>query len=527
LPNHSDVIASALADNGVECLFGLPGGEITAFVDACRRAGIRFVLTAHETSAAMMAQVMGEMTGRPGACAATLGPGATNLVSGVANAFLDRAPLLAFTAQMPAADLATRTHQRIDLNALFRPITKRSVTVDGGDTASLMQDCTALAMQPRPGPVHIALPSDVATADAAVTASASTQSEVRETRRSEAIGKIAGRIRDSQRPLILLGLGATPPLAAAIRTFVNRLGAPFLVTGKAKGIVSEDHPLFLGVASGLAIDRDIVETIRTADLVMGIGFDPVECDKTWFKNLDMVALDSAFMDEGDYRPMQCVGDIAALLAQLDSMLSERRPWPADLLAARRHAIVRRPANGAGLSPLAVLTALRSIFPPDGIVTTDVGAHKFVAGQFWPAYEPGTFLMSNGLSSMGFGVPAAIGAQLARPQRRVMAMVGDGGMLMMAHDLALIRELDLPVILVCLVDRSLSLIRVGQERRGFPTCGVDFVPPDFAALAAAFGIRSESPKTIKEVHDALERGLEGSHPVFLQVEIDLHEYYELV
>jgi acetolactate synthase I/II/III large subunit len=527
LPTHADVVARALADNGVEYVFGLPGGEITAFIDACRRAGIRFVLAAHETSAAMMAQVMGEMTGRPGVCAATLGPGAANLVSGVANALLDRAPLLAFTAQMPAADLSTRTHQRIDLNALFRPVTKRSVTIGGGDTASLMQECAALALKPRPGPVHIALPSDVANAEAAATASPSTLTEDRETRRSEAIENIAARIRDCQRPLVLLGLGATPALAAAIRTFVNRLGAPFLVTGKAKGIVSEDHPLFLGVASGLAIDRDIVETIRTADLVIGIGFDPVECDKTWFKTLDIVALDSAFMDEGDYRPMQCVGDIAVLLAQLDSMLPERRPWPADLLAARRNAILRTPGNGDGLSPLAVLAALRSIFPRDGIVTTDVGAHKFVAGQFWTAYEPGTFLMSNGLSSMGFGVPAAIGAQLARPQRRVMAIVGDGGMLMTAHDLALIRELDLPIILVCLVDRSLSLIRVSQQRRGLPTYGVDFVPPDFAALAAAFGIRSETPKTIEEVQDVLGRALEESRPVFLQVEIDIHEYYELV
>jgi acetolactate synthase-1/2/3 large subunit len=375
--------------------------------------------------------------------------------------------------------------------------------------------------------VHIALPSDVAAAETTTMAAAAGAVEHREVRRAESIDKIAARIRDAKRPLVLVGLGATPALAPAVRAFVDRLGAPFLVTGKAKGIVSEDHPLFLGVASGLAIDRDIVETIRTADLVLGIGFDPVECDKSWFKSLDIVAVDSAFMDEGEYRPMQCVGEIAALLSQLGDLLPDRRPWPPDLLTARRRAIVRAPGKGNGLSPLAVLATLRGLFPRDGIVTTDVGAHKFLAGQFWPVYEPGTFLMSNGLSSMGFGVPAAIGAQLARPQPRVMAIVGDGGMLMMAHDLTLIRELNLPIILVCLVDRSLSLIRVSQQRRGFPACGVDFVPPDFAAMAAAFGIRSESPKTLNDVKDAFGRALDESRPTLLHLEIDGREYDDLV
>ena len=341
------------------------------------------------------------------------------------------------------------------------------------------------------------------------------------------IGDIAARIRSAKLPLVLIGLGATPQLAPAVRAFVERLGAPFMVTGKSKGVLADDHPLFMGVASGLAIDRDIVETIRTADVILGIGFDPVECDKSWFAGVPIVAIDSAFMDEGDYRPQQCVGDIAALLTQLTAVLPGPQPWPADLFAARRKAIVREPRKGSGLSVLAVLAALREVFPRDGIVTTDVGSHKFVAGQFWPVYEPGTFLMSNGLSSMGYGVPAAIGAQLARPERRVMAIVGDGGMLMMTHELALIRERKLPVIIICLVDRSLSLIRAAQRKRGLGNYGVDFTPPDFAALAAAFGIRGESPKTIPDLRTAVQRALDERRPTLLQVEIDINEYFELV
>jgi acetolactate synthase-1/2/3 large subunit len=177
--------------------------------------------------------------------------------------------------------------------------------------------------------------------------------------------------------------------------------------------------------------------------------------------------------------------------------------------------------------LAVLATLREAFPRDGIVTTDVGSHKFVAGQFWPVYEPGTFLMSNGLSSMGYGIPAAIGAQLARPERRVMAIVGDGGMLMMTHDLALVRELNLPILIVCLVDRSLSLIRAAQRKRGLPNYGVDFTPPDFAALAAAFGIRGETPRTISDLRAVFARALEERRPALIQVAVDPNEYYELV
>lgn len=528
LPNHAEIVARTLAESGVEYLFGLPGGEIAAFMDACRRAGVRFLLTGHETSAAIMAQVLGQMTDTPGACAATLGPGATNLVSGVANAFLDRAPLLAFTAQTATQHARTLTHQRLDMRALFQPITKGSVTIGSGDTESLMRGSIALAAAPRPGPVHIALPSDVAATDQTSATSAAEFAAKQETRRSATIETIAARIHASKQPLVIVGLGVAPSLAPAIRAFVDQLGAPFLVTGKAKGILREDHPLFLGVASGMAIDRDIIETVRAADLVLGIGFDPVECDKTWFTQPDVVSIDSAFMAEGDYRPTECVGEISALLAQLAGSIHETRSWPSETLAARRQAILRTPAEArGGVSPLALLAILRSVFPANGIVSCDVGSHKFVMGQFWPAYEPGTFLMSNGLSSMGFGIPAAVAAQLARPNRHVMAVVGDGGMLMTAHDLALIHELKLPIVIVCLVDRSLSLIRVSQQRRGFPAYGVDFVPPDFAALSAAFGIDGARARTLGQARDALLRALENPRPMLLHVEIDMREYYELM
>ncbi len=517
MPTNAEAIASTLARRGVEILFGLPGGEIVAFIDACRRHGIRFLLTGHESSAAWMAQVTGQITGVPGVCASTLGPGATNLITGVANALLDRAPMLAVTAQIPAASIATMTHQRLGLHDLFKPVAKASFAVDEKFNTD---DALDLALEPRPGPVHISLASDIAIQEC----SFATERHQKRAEAPASTKEVAKRIPESRRPIILIGLGATPATSPAIGALVDRLQCPFLVTPKVKGIVAEDHPLFLGVASGMAIDREILETIRAADLVIGIGFDPVECDKTWFATkTEIVAIDSASMAEGDYHPLESIGNIADLLATLNDVV--RKPWPPELIESRRAAIRRQPASG--LSPLRVIEELRALFPRDGIVTCDVGSHKLAMGQFWRSHHPGTFFMSNGLSGMGFGIPAAIAAQLAHPSRQVLAVVGDGGMLMMLHDLALIRELALPIKIVVFTDRSLSLIRVSEHRRGLAPYGVDFEPPDFAAIGQAFGIPSTRIANVADLRAAFEGALSGNTACLIDVAIDFQEYYELV
>ena len=526
MPTHADMIAESLARHGVKFAFGLPGGEIATFMDACRRANIRVLLTGHESSAAWIAQVLGQITGIPGVCFATLGPGASNLVTGVANAFLDRAPLLAVTAQIPVAVRETLTHQRLDIEALFDPITKRTAVVGTTDTCELIDDCMSLAKAPRPGPVLLVLPSD--TAKQEHRCSPKPKIAAGQGKSYNSLSEIRDKVALSQRPLILIGLGAPPRAAAEIQELVEKLEAPFLVTPKVKGILPEDHPLFVGVASGMAIDRDIVATLRAADVILNIGFDPVEADGTWFAELNMVAIDSVSMAEGAYRPLEAIGDLPSLISELTTLITESKPWPRALLQARRQVLKRTPGStGQGVSPLGLVEGLRSVFPRSGIVTCDVGSHKLLMGQFWRSYQPGTFFMSNGLSGMGFGVPTAIAAQLTNPDRAVMAVVGDGGMLMMTHDLVLIRELGLPIIIVVLKDNSLSLIRVAQERRGYPPCGVDFTSPDFAAIAEAFDICGERAETVAEAQAALGNALRRRNPLVLEVPVDLREYYDLV
>ncbi|HEY6392131.1 MAG TPA: thiamine pyrophosphate-binding protein [Bryobacteraceae bacterium] len=522
MPTHAQAIATVLAERGVRYVFGLPGGEIVAFINACREAGLQFLLTGHEASAAWMAQVVGQITGTPGVCAATLGPGATNLVTGVANAWLDRAPMLAVTAQIPAAAMSTMTHQRLPLQELFSPVTKGSFAVGSEDTTALVQRSMDLAAAPRPGPVHLSLASDLAVKEYIPREESPQPTHAANV---STIEEIASRLQTASQPLVLIGLGATPPDAPAIHALIEKLQSPFLVTPKVKGIVAEDHPLFLGVASGMAIDRDIVQTIKSADLILAIGFDPVECDKTWFADVRIAALDTISMAEGAYRPLESIGDLTTLLTELSARITTPKPWPPALLGQRRNAIQRQPLNDE--SPLRLIQELRSIFPRDAIAACDVGSHKLMMGQFWRSYEPGTFFMSNGLSGMGFGIPAAIAAQLTNPERPVLAVVGDGGMLMMLHDLVLIRQLVLPIIVVVLSDSSLSLIRVSAERRGFPPYGVDFTAPDFAAIAQAFGIAAKRVTSISKIRECVDQALTKRIPFLIDIPIDYREYYDLV
>jgi acetolactate synthase-1/2/3 large subunit len=287
MPTCAEVLAATLRDAGVERMYGLPGGEILAFIEAARQVGIEFILVRHEAVAAFMADVSGQIERKPGVCVSTLGPGALNLTLGVANAFLDRSPLIAITATMSTAAAPYATHQQLDLNAVFRPFTKETVTLDGVNTAATVRRMWQSAMTPRFGPVHIALPSDVArepdrqAEDPAMVALAP---DPPPSPRADAVARMADEIARATRPVVILGVDLNPSVdPPAVRKFVETLGAPVFATPKAKGIFPEDHPQFFGVCSGLAADAVVVEHFTRADLLIGVGFDPVESDKVWHR----------------------------------------------------------------------------------------------------------------------------------------------------------------------------------------------------------------------------------------------------
>ncbi|MGH2362766.1 MAG: thiamine pyrophosphate-binding protein, partial [bacterium] len=470
----------------------------------------------------------GQLTGRPGVCISTLGPGAMNLTLGLSNARLDRGPVLALTAAISTSIERHFPHQRLPLTAVFGSICKASVAVDGRGTEDLTDWCLRMATASPPGPVHLALPSNLATQP--VMAGGLQVSAGRETAGAEStepgLREVADALAGARRPLLMIGLGCLPSDVPAVRRFADATGMPFVVTPKAKGSLPEDAPGFLGVISGMAMDKVVLETLDRAELLFGVGFDPVECDKPWYVGRTVANLSRYRTAEGDYDPVESLGDIGASLDALRG-LAGPKPWPENLLDERRTAISPEPMSGAdGVSPLAAVRALRDVLPRETVMTCDVGSHKYFVGQFWRSYEPQTFFMSNGLSAMGYGVPAAIAAKLHFPQRPVVAVVGDGGMLMMQHNLVFQQQYGVPIIVVCLVDSSLSLIRVAQERRGLDPYGVDFPAPDFAAIARGYGVRGVRVRTIGALKKAVAQALEARTATVVHVPVDIREYQAL-
>ena len=532
MPSCADVLAATLRDAGVERMFGLPGGEILAFIEAARQVGIEFVLTRHEAVAALMADATGQMSQRPGVCVSTLGPGAMNLTLGVANAWLDRSPMFAITATTAESAKPYATHQQLDLNAVFRPFTKDSITLDGIDTATKVRRAWRTALEPRPGPVHLALPSDVATREDRQTHDPSTialdPASLPGPSR-EAVDRMAAEIGRARRPIVVLGLDLDPRTTPAIvRRFVEALRVPVFVTPKAKGILSEDHPQFLGVCGGLAADGVILEFFKRSDLLVGVGFEPVESDKLWHHTMKLVSIGPVSIAAGEYRPaLELTGDVVQSLTGLLANRFGPFDWSDADRASFRGELERtlddNPSPSGGLSPLAVTRCLRDLFPPETIVSTDVGSIKLIVSQAWRATRPLTFLESNGLSSMGYALPAAMAAKFLEPDRPVLCTMGDGGYSMVFADLETAVRHRLRFVTVVYNDSALSLIQVAQERKGYPDYGVRYGEIDFAAASAALGAWSRRVRTLPDLEAAVKAGLRENGPAVVEVMIDPAEY----
>jgi acetolactate synthase I/II/III large subunit len=538
MPTCAEVLAATLRDAGVERMFGLPGGEVLDFIAAGRKLGIEFILTRHEAVAALIADAAGQIARTPAVCVSTLGPGAMNLTLGVANAFLDRSPLIAITATISSAARPYATHQQLDLNAVFRPFTKYSVTLDGVDTATVVRTAWRTAIEPRFGPVHLALPSDIGrqvdhqTQDPA---SVSIAPKALTHASAEELDAMAEAIARARRPVVILGLDLNPYVdPPAVRRLVEALGVPVFVTPKAKGIFPEDHPLFFGVCGGLAADALIVDFFSRSDLLVGVGFEPVESDKIWHQTMKLVSIAPVTIASGKFEPeLELLGDVSANLGALAQRRFGPYEWTRDderrfrdelevILRGGDRQHEKEPA--AGLSALAVTRCLRDLYPPDTIVTTDVGSIKLLVSQAWKSTRPLTFLESNGLSAMGYALPAAMAAKLAMPDQPVLCTMGDGGFGMVFADLETCVRRHIPFVTVVYNDDALSLIQVAQERRGHEDYGVRYGRVDFAAASAALGAWSRRVSTLDELVAAVKEAQSIDKPAVIEVPIDPAEYH---
>jgi acetolactate synthase-1/2/3 large subunit len=528
----AEVMARTLGELGVTRMFGLPGGEILDFIDAARRTGIRFILTRREATASFMADAAGQLERRPGICVSTLGPGALNMVLGVANAYLDRSPLLAITASLARSEAPYSTHQNLDLNAVYRPFTKATCTLDGRDTAATIRRAWRLAIEPRMGPVHIALPSDVARCDDRVTQEAAVVDvslPASGPPHADDVEQVAHELRSARRPVLILGLDLAPyEPSAALRAFIEKLNVPVFVAPKARGTLPEDHRLFYGVCAGVAADHVIVDFFRRADLLVGLGYDPVESNRTWHQTMKLVSIGPMSIAADAYRPhAECVGDVNETLARLVEKDFGPFEWSEEDLARFRAEMMDtlhpRAQSPRGLSPFELTERLRDLMPRETIVTTDVGAVKFITSQAFTVHEPMTFLQSNGLSSMGFAFPGAMAAKLVHPDRPVLCTVGDGGFGMSLCEVETCVREGIRFVTVVYNDRQLSLIQVIQQNKGLPMYGVEYGPVDFAAAARALGAEGFRVESADELDAAVKQATRADRLAVVDVQVDPTEY----
>jgi acetolactate synthase-1/2/3 large subunit len=478
-----------------------------------------------------MSEAMASASGIVGVCVATLGPGATNLVTGVAQASLDRAPLIAFTGQLPADRFEVTTHQKVDLRALFAPITKWQARLTASNAADVVDRALRESLRPRRGPVYIEVPSDVprqaptgardAPSHGVSQAPEGTPAPVDRAAASHA----AHLLSESKRPVILAGMDANHNGAVgALRGLAEEWGMPVMVSPKAKGVFREDHPLFLGTIEMLGTAK-LYEYIDSSDLVLMIGFDPVEFDRDWTAQAPVIHIGPLPNDDRYYdSAVELIGPIREAIDVLRSVAGTPATTrsPDEVRAFRDSFRAFVTAKRDRLTPQQVLAELRAALPEDALVTCDVGYNKAVTGQCFPMYRPKTFFMSNGLSSMGYGLAAALGLKLLHRDREVACVLGDGGFAMLMAELETGARERLGVTVVVLADDALSQIKAGQERKGYPVTGTTFGGLDYVALAKGFGITGREVRTVAECREAV-RARSPDRPTLIAARIDPSAY----
>jgi acetolactate synthase I/II/III large subunit len=532
-PAHE--FAAAIRGAGMRWIYGVPGGGANLdLIGAAEAVGCQFVLAHTEAAATMMAGVTAELTGLVGAALVTRGPGAASAMNGAAQALLDRQPLLLVADTVPHSDKTRISHQRLDQVSMFRSVTKATVCLGSGGQAVTALDAITLARAGRPGPVYVEI--DVSAPSAIVEGAdfslpgpmASYEDSVEIARRA---------VRSAVRPVVIAGVGAVATVPEArsraetgLRRFARAGNVPVLTTYKGRGLVPDLSPEAAGLATGATIEAPLLET---ADLIIGVGLDPVELiPAPWTYTAPVVTIGSWASSDSDFFGdrviADVVGDIGPVLDELAAEL--RTEWTRGCGQAYRRAtndLLRSalPAvSGQGMSPQEVVTiALRSA-PADATATVDAGAHMLVAMPLWEADAPGDLLVSSGLATMGYALPAAIAAALVRRQRAVVCFTGDGGLGMVLAELETLARLRLRVVVIVFNDSTLSLIAVKQRPAGQgDTRAVSYVPTDFAAIAAGYGVAATRVSDADAYAKALEEAWRRDGPTLVDVIVDPSPY----
>ena len=533
----ADAIAQTLKAYGARWAFGIPGNDVLETLRACEEQGIEFVLGKCEPSCAFMADAVYQLTGKPAVLIPALGPGISNAMSGIAGAQQERSAMVVLCGEMATRQIGIYNHQVFDHVALARPVTKYAETLNPKRAAQQLAKALDIALEYPAGPVFLNIPADLNREPAGEQAARSPARRAQVALTAAAASALRARLALSKRPLALVGRGALlQDVPAALERFIDAWRMPFLTTYKAKGIADDRHPLSAGsVGLSPVVDAENLELIAQADCLVLVGFDPIELRDAWLDawpeslavvTIDWAALNHRIIPLGE----EALGHVPSILGQLlpDGTAASAAAWSGERILAHRARvlnIVRPRSPASGISPAALFAAVSARATPDWIMTVDVGAHRILANHVIECRVPGQLMQSNGLGCMGYAVPAAIAAQLVHPDRPVVAMLGDGCMLMTQGELALAQERGLPIVVVVLNDASLSLIKLKQSKMKLANRAVDFGVPDFAKVAEGFGAHGVRVGRIEDFDAALAEALAARRFTLIDALVDPSEYWD--
>ena len=527
------LIVKCLENEGVDYIFGVPGEENMDLLDALLGSSIRFIMTRHEQGAAFMADVYGRLTGKAGVCLSTLGPGATNLITGVADANMDRAPVVALTAQADRDRMHKESHQHLDIVTLFRPVTKWNTSLTIPDIIpEAFRKAFKLAQSEKPGATHIEIPEDVARME--------TDGQPLLVQwhhpggaAPEQIEKASCVISEATHPIVLAGNGVIRGRdSEALVRFAETLNIPVATTFMAKGVIPDTHRLAHGAIGWQTHDYVNCE-FAEADVVIAIGYDIVEyAPRAWNPQRDkrIVHVDMA-PAEVDAAYIVNVGVVGDITSSLDALAHRAKPHSATCCSRSRQMLHDELEQGRHdtsfpLKPQRILADLRSALADDDIVISDVGAHKVWLARLFPCLQPNTCIISNGFAAMGMAVPGAVAAKLAHPDRRVVAVTGDGGFLMNSQELETAARLETPFVVLVFNDRSYGLIRWKQMQQFDRPAFVDFTNPDFVKYAESFGANGYRIESADELAPALRTALRSNRLTIIDCPVDASENLRL-
>jgi len=534
----SDLFLRCLEAQGVKTIFGVPGEENADLMMSLLDSPVEFIICRHEQGAAFMADIYGRLTGKPGVALSTLGPGATNLATGIANATLDRSPVVAIVGQTSVKRLHKEAHQNMDSVAMFEPITKWSRSIyDPDSIPEVINKAFKLAVAEKPGASMIELPENIAKKETDVSPFPDGKRVRRPAPDPRAVAEGVKLLDKAKAPLILAGNGCIRARASkALNRLVDTTGIHVVTTFMGKGALSARHErcMFTG---GLASRDHVTEAIDEADLVLCIGVDMIEWHPSvWNAGKDKKILHIDFqpaeVDEHYRVAVEIIGDLAGAMNALADAMGKEHTWDIDTFRFERQHMIDELAayaddDGSPVKPQKILYDLRSLMADEDILISDVGAHKMWVARHYPTYLPGTCHISNGFCSMGIALPGAISGKMLFPKKRVVGLMGDGGFMMNIQELATTVQYKIPATFLIWDDGGYGLIEWKQQLTFGKTSHTRFSNPDFVHLAEAFGCKGIRVETSGELIPALQEAFENdSSPTVVIVAVDYRENIKL-